>query len=121
MIVDVFSHFVVTVPVKQNNAQNAVSSLLHHWITKFGFPVYSVTDCGSEYNNSELANLCTTMGIRHSPRTPYAPLHGQMGWLNTKTKTLEPMSDFSYITHQKTGLPISICTLMHIIHNHFLN
>ena len=22
---------------------------------------------------SELANLCTTMGIRHSPRTPYAP------------------------------------------------
>ena len=30
VIVDAFSHFVVTVPIKQNNAQNAVNSLLHH-------------------------------------------------------------------------------------------
>ena len=73
VIVDAFSHFVVTVPVKQSNAQNAVNSLLHYWITKFGPPVYLVTDRGSEYVNSELANLCTTLGIRHSPRTPYAP------------------------------------------------
>ena len=35
--------------------------------------MYLVTDRGSECINSELANLCTTMGIRHSPRTPYAP------------------------------------------------
>ena len=73
VIVDAFSHFVVTVPIKQNNAQNAVNSLLHHWITKFGPPVYIVTDRGTEYINSEFANLCTTMGIRQSPRTPYAP------------------------------------------------
>ena len=73
VIVDAFNHFVVTVPVKQNIAQNAVNSLLHHWITKFGPHVYLVTDRGSEYTNSQLANLCTTMGIRLSPRTPYAP------------------------------------------------
>ena len=59
VIVDAFSHFVVTVPIKQNNAQNAVNSLLHHWITKFGPPVYLVTDRGTEYINSEFANLCT--------------------------------------------------------------
>ena len=73
VIVDAFSYFEVTVPVKQNNAQNAVISLLHHWITKFRPPIYLVTDRGSEYINSEFANLCTTMGVRHSPRTPYAP------------------------------------------------
>ena len=73
VIVDAFSHFVVTVPVKHNNSQNAVNSLLNHWITKFGPPIYLVTERGSEYINSELANLCTTMGIRHSPRTPNAP------------------------------------------------
>ena len=73
VIVDAFSHFVVTIPVKQNNAQNAVISLLHHWITKFGPPISLVTDRGSEYINSELANLCNTMGIRYSPKTPYAP------------------------------------------------
>ena len=76
VIVDAFSHFVVTVPVKQNNAQNAVNSLLHHWITKFGPPIYLVTDRGSEYINSEFANLCTTMGIRHSPKSP--KIQGQM-------------------------------------------
>ena len=30
VIVDAFIHFVVTVPVKQNNAQNADNSLLRH-------------------------------------------------------------------------------------------
>ena len=73
VIVDAFSHFVVTVPVKQNNAQTAVNYVLHHWITKFGLPIYLVKDRVSEYINSELANFCTTMGIRHSPRNPYAP------------------------------------------------
>ena len=115
VIVDAFSHFVVTVPIKQKNAQNAVNSLLHHWIPKFGPPIYLVTDRGSEYINSELANLCTTMGIRLLTH------HGQMVWLKIKIKILEPILDFFYITHQKTGLPKSICTRMLIIHNHFLN
>ena len=76
VIVDAFSHFVVTVPIKQNNAQNAVNSLLHHWITKFGPPVYLVTDRGTEYINSEFANLCTTMGFdTHQELLMH---HGQM-------------------------------------------
>ena len=54
-------------------AQNAVNSLLDHWITKPRPPVFLVTDRGSDYINSELENLCTLMGIGHSPRTPYAP------------------------------------------------
>ena len=68
--VDAFSHFVVTVPNKSNNAKTAVESLLHHWIIKFGEPIYLVTDRGSEYINTKMAQLCTLMGIRHSPRTP---------------------------------------------------
>ena len=60
VILDAFSHFVVTLSVEQNNAQNAVNSLLHHWINKIGPPIYLVTDRGSEYINSNFANLCTT-------------------------------------------------------------
>ena len=116
MIVDAFSHFVVTEPIKQNNAQNAVNSLLHHWITKFGPPVYLITDRGSEYINSELANPCTTMGIRHSPRTPYAPW--TTGLVENQNKSLG--------THVRLFLHNTpenkcICTLMHIIHKHSLN
>ena len=73
VIVDAFSHFVVTVPIKSNNAKTAIKTLLHHWIIKFGPPIYLVTYRGSEYVNKEMAQLCTLMGIRHSPRTAYSP------------------------------------------------
>ena len=73
VIIDAFSHFVVTVPIKSNNAKTALKTLLHHWIIKFGPPIYLVTDRGSEYVNKEMAHLCTLMGIRHSPRTAYSP------------------------------------------------
>ena len=43
VIIDAFSHFVVTVPIKSNNAKTAIKTLLHHWIIKFGPPIYLVT------------------------------------------------------------------------------
>ena len=73
VIIDAFNHFVVTLPIKSNNAKTAIKTLLHHWIIKFGPPIYLVTDRGSEYVNKEMAHLCTLMGIRHSPRTAYSP------------------------------------------------
>ena len=67
-IVDNFSLFVVTVPIISNNAKTAVRTLLHHWNIKFGAPIHIVTDHGSEHINVDMAQLCTPMGIRHSPR-----------------------------------------------------
>ena len=32
-----------------------------------------MTDRGTEYIDAELTNVCTLMGRRHSPRTPYSP------------------------------------------------
>ena len=31
--IDAFSHFVVTVPIKSNNAKTAIKTLSHHWTT----------------------------------------------------------------------------------------
>ena len=73
VIIDAFSHFVVTVPIKSKTAKIAIKTLLHHWIIEFGPPIYLVTDRRSEYVNKEMAQLCTLMGIRHSPRTAYYP------------------------------------------------
>ena len=76
VIIDAFSHFPVpffTVPIKSKNAKTAIKTLLHHWIIKFGPPIYLVTDRGSEYVNKEMAHLCTLMGFRHSPRTAFFP------------------------------------------------
>ena len=54
VIIDAFSHFAVTVPIKSNNAKTAIKTLLHHWIIKFGPPIYIDTDRGSEYVNKEM-------------------------------------------------------------------
>ena len=72
-IVDAFSHFIVFVPIKSNIAKTAVKTLSHHWITKYGPPIYLVTDRGSEYINKDMAHLWTLMGIRNSPRTAFSP------------------------------------------------
>ena len=38
VIIDAFSNFVNTVPIKSNNAKTAIKTLLHHWIIKFELP-----------------------------------------------------------------------------------
>ena len=73
VIIDAFSHFVVTVPIKSNNAKTAIQTLLQHWINNLGPPIYLVTDRGSENVNKEMTHLCTLMGIRHSTRTGFSP------------------------------------------------
>ena len=73
VIVDTFNHFVNTVPIKSNNAKTAVKLLSHHLIIKFGRPIDLVTDRGSEYIDTDMAQLCTLMAIPHSPRTRYSP------------------------------------------------
>ena len=65
VINDAFRNFVVTVPIKANNAKTAIKTILRHWINKFGPPIYLVTDRGSEFVKKEMAQLCTLMGIRH--------------------------------------------------------
>ena len=69
VIVDAFSHFIVTVPIKSNNAKTRVKTLLHRWIIKYCPPIYLVTERGSENINTQ---PCTLMGKFYSPRTPYS-------------------------------------------------
>ena len=73
VIIDAFSHFVVTNPAPNITSKYAIQTLLHHWITKFGPPQYLVTDRGTEYINQDMAHLCSLFHINHSPRTPYSP------------------------------------------------
>ena len=72
--VGAFSHFVVSVPIKSNNAKTAVKTLLSHWIVEFGPPIYLLSDRGSEYIITAMAQRFTLMGVRHSSKTPYSPL-----------------------------------------------
>ena len=53
VIIDAFSHFVVTNPAPNITSKYAIQTLLHHWITKFGPPQYLVTDRSTEYINQD--------------------------------------------------------------------
>ena len=119
VITDAFSHFVLTVPIKTNNAKTAIITLLHHWIIKFGPPIYLVTDRGSEYANKEMAHLCTLMGIRHSPRTAYSPwtnglveVHNRNLGTHLRMFLHDTPKDWAFQVHMY---------VMHITLNHFQN
>ena len=73
VIIDAFSHFVVTNPAPHITSKYAIQTFLHHWITKIGPPQYLVIDRGSEYINQDMAHLCSLFNINHSQRTPYSP------------------------------------------------
>ena len=72
VIIDTFSHFVVTNPAPLISSEYAIQTLLHHGITIFGPPQYLVTDRGTEYINKDMIHFCSLFNIVHSPRTPYS-------------------------------------------------
>ena len=67
--IQLFSSLTVTLPTSKN-AHYAINSFIHYWVSKLGPPRDLITDRGTEYLNTEMANRCTRFIIRHSPRTP---------------------------------------------------
>ena len=76
-IVDCFSNYISIVPFTKNNDHFAANSIIQHKNSEFGPPQCLITEGGSEKCNSEMANCCTALNFRHSPRTSHAPwTHG---------------------------------------------
>ena len=73
VIVAAFSHYVVLHPSPKNDATNALTVLVDHWIVKFGIRDNLVTDNGKEYINGEFTHFCRTYNVQFKPRTQYAP------------------------------------------------
>ena len=116
VIIDAFSHFVVTVPIKSNNAKTAIKTLLNHWIIKFGPPIYLVTDRGSEYVNKEMAHLWESDILLEQPSRL-----GQMALSKYKTEISVHILECFFMIHLKIGHSKSICMLKHTILNPFQN
>ena len=73
VIIDALNHFFATNSAPHITSECFIQTLVHHWITKFSPPQYIVTDRGTEYNNKDVAHLCTLFNNNHSPRTPFSP------------------------------------------------
>ena len=71
--IDVFSKFLVAVPLRNKTAESVVQALLKHVYLKWGTPIELLSDNGKEFCaeiNQELAHI---LGVQMLHTTPYTP------------------------------------------------
>ena len=71
VIIDTFTRFVKTYPMKTVTAEECVECLLSHMGT-FGVPNEILTDNGSQYVNKHLFDLFNLLRTQHITITPYS-------------------------------------------------
>ena len=119
VIIDAFSHFVVTVPIKSNNAKTAIKTLLHHWIIKFGPPciLLLIADQTMSIKKWHIFVHLWELDTLPEQLIPLEP----MVLLKYKTEILAHTFECSSTTLLKIGVSKFTCMLMHINHNLFQN
>ena len=117
VIVDAFSHFVVTVPIKSNNAKTAVKTLLHHWITKYG-PPSTLSLIVAQNKLIKIWPTFVHLWILDTIHEQHILL-GQMTLLKYKIEISAHTFVCFFITPQKIGFFKYTCMLTHTIPNQF--
>ena len=72
-VLDTFSRYVITAPLKTTTAEEVSKSLMHNLFCVFGRPDTLLTDDGSEFLNSALRSLNKRWGIHHHSTGGYQP------------------------------------------------
>jgi len=72
-IQDRFSRFLVFAPMKDATSLTTIRTFLQYWVCVHGAPKKIVTDRGSNFMSELFRELCTFLGVRHSPTTAYRP------------------------------------------------
>ena len=70
-IVDLFSNFLVCVPVKSTDTDHTIRALMHHWILKHGIPEVVQHDRGSSFTSKLFKEVMKVFGIKDKRSTPY--------------------------------------------------
>ena len=73
VITDVFTKWVVAVPVKDQSAETVVRLLIDEWILNFGAPTQLHSDQGRNFESRLVGLLCHHYGIHKSRTNPYHP------------------------------------------------
>ena len=73
VMIDLFTRYVVAVPVVNMNAHTVTNAVLLNWILVFGAPRRILTDQGANFESAVFANLCTLWHIKKSRTTSYHP------------------------------------------------
>ena len=71
--IDVFSKFLIAVPLRSKTAENVVQALMKHVMLKWGTPVEILSDNGGEFTADVNKELLRALGIQMLRTTPYTP------------------------------------------------
>ena len=73
IVCDVFTKYVVAVPLKTSEAKEIMQGFLDRWCNVFGFPYHIHSDQGSNLTGELWRELCTLLRIERTRTTPYRP------------------------------------------------
>ncbi|KAF0096477.1 MAG: hypothetical protein FD144_5878, partial [Rhodospirillaceae bacterium] len=72
-VVDLFTKYLVAIPLPNQLATTVGEAFLHHWVLIFGAPMRLLTDRGLNFESAVIANLCTMWRIDKVRTTAYHP------------------------------------------------
>ena len=68
---DMYSSYLVCVPVKSTKADVTIRTIIEHWITKFGVPDQISHDLGSGFESALFKEIAKLFGMRNIKSTPW--------------------------------------------------
>ena len=72
-ISDLYTKYVVTVPLKDMMAATVANAIGEEWIMRYGAPDVLHTDQGTDFNNDLMHDICRLFMIDKTRTTPYHP------------------------------------------------
>lgn len=70
-MIDELSKYLIVTPVESKDATTVAKAIFNDLILKFGIPKSIRTDCGTEYRNAIISELCSMLKIKHDFSTPH--------------------------------------------------
>ena len=68
---DMYSSYLVCVPVRSTKADVTISAIIEHWITKFGVPDQISHDLGSGFESALFKEVAKLFGMKNIKSTPW--------------------------------------------------
>ena len=70
-IVDMYSSYLVCVPVRSTSTEHTIKAIMKHWISKYGVPNKIQSDQGSGFESKLFKEVCKIFGIHKARSTPW--------------------------------------------------
>lgn len=97
-IIDIFSRYIMLVPLKSTETKIVTDALLQRWISIFGCPNCIISDGGKNLNSKLMSQFCRLFNIDKHTSSPYHPASN--GIIERSFRTVK---DLIYATSKDMG------------------